>query len=89
MHSKRLSGQGSAHVPTSSAEYFRAEFFKVLDVVNVQFQERFEQESLLTISALEKVLLTGESDGGLLEQYPELHRASLRVQLAMFKSKYN
>lgn len=86
---KRLSGQGSAYVPTSSAEYFRTEYFKVLDVVNVQFQERFEQEGLLTISALEKVLLTGESDGSLSEQYPELHRASLRVQLAMFKSNYN
>jgi len=41
------------------------------------------------ISSIEKVLLTGESDAGLLEQYPELHCTSLRVQLAMFKSKYD
>jgi len=86
---KRLSGQGSAHVPSSSPDFFRTEFFKVLDVVNMQFQERFEQEGLLTISSIEKVLLTGESDAGLLEQYPELHCTSLRVQLAMFKSKYD
>ncbi|XDV42958.1 hypothetical protein PO909_011521, partial [Leuciscus waleckii] len=58
-------------------------------VVNMQFQERFEQEGLPTISSIEKVLLTGESDAGLLEQYPELHCASLKVQLAMFKSKYD
>lgn len=41
------------------------------------------------ISNLEKVLLTGESDGSLLEQHPGLLWASLSVQLAMIKSKYN
>lgn len=51
---KRLSCQGLAHVPISKADTFRTEFFMVLDVVNMQFQERFGQEGLFTISTLEK-----------------------------------
>lgn len=85
---KRLSGRGLAHVPISNADTFRTEFFMVLDVVNMQFQKRFEQEGLFTV-LLKRRLLTGEFDGGLLEQHPKLLWALLRVQLAMFKSKCN
>lgn len=85
---KRLAGKAAAHVPPSSVDYFRTEFFKVLDVVAMQFAERFEKEGLLMIRNLEKVLLTGVADDVLL-QYPEVNRVSLKVQLAMFKSKYD
>lgn len=85
---KHLAGKAAAHVPPSSVDYFRTEFFKVLDVVAMQFAERFEKEGLLMIRNLEKVLLTGVADDVLL-QYPEVNRVSLKVQLAMFKSKYD
>lgn len=86
---KRLAGKAAAHVPPSSVDYFRTGFFKVLDVVAMQFAEHFEKEGLLMIRNLEKVLLTGVADDDVLLQYPEVNRASLKVQLAMFKSKYH
>lgn len=86
---KRLAGEAAAHVPPSSVDYFRTEFFKVLDTVSMQFTERFENEGLLMIRKLEKVLLTGVTDDDVLLQYPEVYRPSLQVQLAMFKSKYD
>ena len=86
---KRLAGKAAAHVPPSSVDYFRTEFFKVLDTVSMQFTERFENEGLLMIRKLEKVLLTGVTDDDVLLQYPEVYRPSLQVQLAMFKSKYD
>jgi len=52
---KRLAGKAAAHVPPSSVDYFRTEFFKVLDTVSMQFTERFENEGLLMIRKLEKV----------------------------------
>ena len=55
----------------------------------MQFTERFENEGLLMIRKLEKVLLTGVTDDDVLLQYPEVYRPSLQVQLAMFKSKYD
>nr|XP_008300301.1 PREDICTED: uncharacterized protein LOC103372433 [Stegastes partitus] len=86
---KRLAGEAAAHVPPFSVDYFRTEFFKVLDTVSLQFTERFENEGLLMIRILEKVLLTGVTDDDILLQYPEVYRPSLQVQLAMFKSKYD
>ncbi|KAK0149823.1 hypothetical protein N1851_009416 [Merluccius polli] len=86
---KRLAGKAAAHVPPSSVDYFRTEYFKVLDTVTLQFTERFENEGLLMIRKLEKVLLTGVTDDDVLPQYPEVYRPSLQVQLAMFKSKYD
>ena len=65
---KRLAGKAAAHVPPSSVDYFRTEYFKVLDTVSMQFTERFENEGLLMIRKLEKVLLTGVTDDDVLLQ---------------------
>lgn len=86
---KCLAGKAAAHVLPSSVDYFRTEFFKVLDIVAMQFAEGFEKEGLLMIRNLEKVLVTGVADIDVLLQYPEVNRVSLEVQLAMFKFKYD
>lgn len=86
---KRPAGEAAAHVSLSSADYFRTGFFKVLDTVSIQFTERFENEGLLMITKFEEVPLMGVTDDDVLLQYPEVHRPSLQVQLAMFKSKYD
>ncbi|MED6249374.1 hypothetical protein ATANTOWER_013162 [Ataeniobius toweri] len=57
-------------------DHYRAEFFKVLDRVEVQFCQHFDQESLKILQNVENALLTGEVDESL-DQYPELNRASL------------
>lgn len=83
---KRLAGEVSAHAPAASVDYFRREFFQMLDTADVQFRERFHQASLEVLQKLENVLVTGKSDA-IVDQYPEINRRMLDVQLAMFKSK--
>jgi len=57
---QRFTGCAPAHVHASPSEYYRTEFYKVLDVVDMQIRERFEQEGMRMIRNLEQVLLTGE-----------------------------
>ncbi|KAK0140305.1 hypothetical protein N1851_022780 [Merluccius polli] len=45
-----------------AVDYNYAEFFKVLDNVDVQFADRFDQESFMVLQKLESVLLTGQVD---------------------------
>ncbi|XP_072565314.1 zinc finger MYM-type protein 1-like [Paramormyrops kingsleyae] len=79
--------QAANRVTGKAVDYYRAEFFKVLDSIDVQFAERFDQESLNILVKVESALLTGELDD-CLDQYPELNRASLAVQLPLFQNKY-
>lgn len=52
----------------------------------MQFRERFHQTSLEILQKLENVLVNGKRDA-IVDQYPEINRRMLDVQLAMFKSK--
>lgn len=56
----------------------------MLDCVEVQFGDHFD---LKRLQKVESALLTGELDDSL-DQYPELKRASLSVQLPLFRNKY-
>lgn len=85
---KCRAGEAAAHAPAVSVDYFSREFFKILDTADVQFRERFHQTSLEVLEKLENVLVTGKSDA-IVDQYPEINRRMLDVQLAMFKSKNN
>lgn len=67
----------TAHTPTTPEEHYRADFFKVLDTVDIQLKERFDQGGLKTLAKVEEALLT-----------PELNQGSLKVQLNMFKLQY-
>lgn len=59
----------------------------MLDSILIQFEERFNQPDLDVLQKLEETLLTGEVKDSA-DQYPELNRDRLKVQLAMFRSKY-
>lgn len=83
---QRYTGNAPAFRPTSTEEYFRIEFFKLLDAVDVQLAERFDQDSFHTLSKLERVLISGKVED--VSSYPELNHHSLEVQLAMFKLQY-
>ncbi len=41
-----LTPSAPAHVHVSPFDYYRTEFYKVLDVADMQFRERFEQEGM-------------------------------------------
>lgn len=55
--------------------------------MDAQFAERFDQESFKDLQKLENMLLTGQVDD-VVDQYPELKRGTLAVELPFFKSKY-
>lgn len=60
----------------------------MLDNLDVQFKERFNQPDLQILKKLENVLLTGQMDD-VLSQYPEINIQSFKVQLPMFLSKHH
>lgn len=85
---KSFTGNAASYSLTSPEDFYRAKLFNVVDIVDVQLSERFKQGGLETLAKLEEVLLSGEMDAAVVDQYPELNRRSLEVQLAMFKMQY-
>ncbi len=84
---RRHAGPAEPYVPSTDQEYYRVQFFQVLDIVTTQLTKRFEQEGLQHLVKLEKVLLSGQVDD-VVDLYPELQFQSLKVQLAMFTANY-
>lgn len=84
----RIPGSARAHVHASPTDYYWTEFYRVLDVVDMQFRERFEQEGMQMLRHLEQFLLTGEIHG-VVQQYPEINPDILKVQLALFSMNYS
>ena len=84
---KHYTGGTSQHIPKRPKEYFRAEYYKTLDCVDVQFEVRFNRPELRISQELEDVLVTGEVSE-IVGQYPELNINSRKVQLSMFRSKH-
>lgn len=72
----RHTGAADAHTAKSLVEHYRAEYYKVLDMADTQFRDRFDQDGLTILEKLENALLTGELDGAIIDQYPELNRVS-------------
>lgn len=85
---QRVTVSAPAHIHVSSSDDYRTEFHKVVDVVDMQFRERSEQEGMQTFRHLEQVLLTGQRHG-VVQQYPKINPGILKVQLALFKMKYS
>ena len=81
---KRYSGQAPACTPGSAVNFYRAEFYRVLDTVDTQITERFMQPGIQTLKELENSLLTPITNDAAVCKYPELKEEDLRVQLAMF-----
>uniref|UniRef100_A0A1A8JY72 HAT C-terminal dimerisation domain-containing protein n=1 Tax=Nothobranchius kuhntae TaxID=321403 RepID=A0A1A8JY72_NOTKU len=54
----------------------------------MQFSERFEQEGMQMLRHLEQVLLTGQMHT-VIHQYQEISPDILKVQLALFRTKYS
>ncbi len=84
---RRHAGPAEPYVPSTDHEYYRVQFFQVLDIVTTQLTKRFEQEGLQHLVKLEKVLLSGQVND-VVDLYPELQFQSLKVQLAMFTANY-
>lgn len=84
---KRYSCEAEQHVAKSAEDFFGSEFYKVLDTVEQQFEERFSQADLTPLHKLEMVLLTGQLSD-VVEPYPKLEVDVLWVQLQMLLLKH-
>lgn len=69
-------------------DFYKPEFYRVLDTVDAQITERFMQPGIATLKELENSLLTPMTNLAAVHKYPELNGEDLRVQLALFKNKY-
>ena len=85
---KRYSGQAPAYTPGLAVDFYRVEFYHVLDTVDAQITERFMQPGSQTLKELENSLLTPITNDAAVRKYPKLKEDNMRVQLAMFKNKY-
>ena len=68
-------------------EYYKLEYYKVIDTVALQLDNRFKQEGLLVYEQLEKCLLLGEVTYACRE-YPEISQPALHTQLSMLRQQF-
>jgi hypothetical protein len=87
---KRLSGPAAEYQPETVEEHFRKEYFSLIDAALVQLEERFSKDKpgLQKYMALEDMLILGEVHEKITEEYPELDRQSLEVELRMFRHQF-
>ena len=80
---KWFAGTGAIFSPESPKQYFRTEFFKVIDTALVQLSGRLEQDGIQSYVKLEQSHLIGEVSD-VCSVYLELNVQLLRIQLPMF-----
>jgi len=83
---ERFCGSAEQHHAQSTEVYYRLEFFKLVDTVQVQHIERFgvDKVGLRQYRCLEEILLTGDVSD-VVDAYPEIHPKALQIELAMFR----
>jgi len=69
-------------------DFYRIEFYRILDTVDAQTTEKCMQPGIQTLKQLENSLLTPITNCAAVCKYPELNEEDLKVQLAMFKNKH-
>jgi len=85
---RRYSGPADAFQAQSPMEYFRAEYYKLIDTATSKLSDVVQQEGAKVYSALEACLISGRVDESCLP-YPELDIELLRVQLQMFRQQFD
>jgi len=78
----RFCESAEPHHAQSTEIYYRLEFFKLVDTVQVQLTERFgvDKVGLRQYRCLEEILLTGDVSD-VVDAYPEIHPIALQIEL--------
>ena len=85
----RFAGPAPAYLSTAPDDFYRPQYFEMIDAATPEIAERFtESVGLQTYMKLENTLLTGNIDRDLLVTYPEINICDLEVQLVMFRRKH-
>jgi len=85
----RLCGPAPAHAWTTPEEYFRSQFFQVVNTAVTQLKHRYDQPGLHTYMQLENLLIAADTKTGelttVISAYPEMDADGLAIQLAMVR----
>jgi len=88
---KRFCGPAPAHTWTTVEEYFRSQFFQVVDTAVSQLKLRYDQPGLHKYMQLENVLIAADMSTDelktVISAYPEMDADRLAVQLAMMRQQ--
>jgi len=85
---KHFTGPAEAHVAATVQDYYRPQFFTLIDTAVQQLRERFGNSVGLTkFRSIEHILLTGNVDKEVLSPYTELDVNDLKLQLQLFRRK--
>lgn len=87
---KRYTGSAESHVATTICDYYRPQYFLLIDTAIQQLTDRFHSNSsFFKYQALETLLITGESGVGVgdLSVYEEIDWPDLNIQLELFRRK--
>ncbi len=85
---KRFGGPAEAFTADGPEQYYRLEYYKVVDTALAQLCTRLEQDGLQTYTSLEECLLSGVVVEDVCLKYPELDVRLLQMQLPMFKKEF-
>ncbi|XP_071817210.1 zinc finger MYM-type protein 1-like [Apostichopus japonicus] len=92
---KRITGPAAGYKPTTAEEYYRIQYYKLLDGMLGNLKERFDISSnagLSDYNDLQKILTTGKVDEVIVKKYPELsdlNPTAFKTQLDMFLQTTN
>lgn len=87
---KRYAGSAESHIATTVCDYYRPQYFFLIDTAIQQLTDRFHgNSSLIKYQALENLLVTGECGDGVndLSVYKEIDWPDLNMQLELFRRK--
>jgi len=82
-----VTGPTEVFVPDSVVQYYKIDYFKLLDTALAQLSSRTSQDGLNIYEKLETCLLSGEINDACM-QYPEINSSALKTQLALFKMQF-
>ena len=88
---KRFSGSADPHVWTSSADYFKVQYYNFIDTAVTALDKRYNQEGLHKYVALENLLRESTTSEvvtrQVLDDYPEIDTDHFMVQIAMARQQ--
>ena len=87
---RRYTGEAAEYQPKNSEEYYRKQYFQLIDVIVTGLLERYDplKSGLAQYLKLETMLTSGKVDEDVVSKYPELDGLTLPIQLEMFKQTY-
>ncbi|KAJ1135890.1 hypothetical protein NDU88_002319 [Pleurodeles waltl] len=80
-------GAAETFHPATVGDYYRPQYFELLDTVSVHLTQRFDQEGIQRYEKLEQVLLTGSGMDSI-SQYKEIDPLLLKAQLTILSSMF-